>query len=70
MVKFWNSKMEEIDRDRAAVEGTYFGLESTAAGYRTSIAYAGELVYVDQMDDYGAAVDRIMTYFNFLLDDD
>ncbi|MHB1343096.1 MAG: hypothetical protein ACYCX3_01900 [Thermoleophilia bacterium] len=70
MVKFWNSKMEEIDRERAAVEGTYFGLESTTVGYRTSIAYAGELVYVDQVEDYGTAVDRIMTYFNFLLDDD
>lgn len=69
MRKYWNSSMREIDRDEALEEGTYFGLESTSSGYLTRIAYAGELVYVDEMPDYGAAIDRIMTYVTFLCDD-
>lgn len=70
MLKYWNKNMKEIDRERALADGTYFGLESTPGGFRTRIAYAGELVYVDDMNDYGAAVDRIMTYFNFMREDD
>lgn len=70
MLKYWNRNLKEIDQERALADGTYFGLESTGRGYRTRIAYAGELVYVDELDDYGAAVDRIMTYVGFLRDDE
>ncbi|MBU2604125.1 MAG: hypothetical protein KKA32_18495 [Actinobacteria bacterium] len=69
-MKYWDKNLKEIDSIRAASEGTYFGLEDTPNGFSTCIAYAGELVFLDSTPDYGAAVDRIMTYHNFLAEDD
>lgn len=69
-MKYWDRNLKEIDAARAACEGTYFGLENTANGFSTCIAYAGELVFVDSVADYGVAVDRIMTYHNFLSEEE
>ncbi len=69
-MKYWDKNLKEIDAVKADSERTYFGLDATPGGFSTYIRYAGELVFLDTTRDYGAAVDRIMTYHNFLAEEE